>query len=794
MKIQINISLFPLITSPKSEIITLSQFIDSIRSPAFQGAVSTYRRLVAEGRKKEADRVKRGLPAACIAATCEGGHSLACLRELSGLASLDFDGTGSQTDALFARLCELPYVVACFRTVSGQGVKAIVCIEATSVEEYRTAYARLAAEVSGLVGHAVDKQCKDATRLCFVSNDPLAFYRPEATVFPWRERAAEAATLDVLADAVGVAATGSSAVPVAPSAEEAPVTPPWEEAVPSFGPTQVEAFLLEFLQWNPFVRGHRHERMLKLGRKAASKNFSSEEFEILIQIACRELAQPDYDGTKMRQDILAGYQYVESRKECSEVPGPTKRPMDDGDEDYKRVDLLENNQAIQSALPYFPEHVYQRLPDLLKRSVSPIKAARERDFLLMSVLANLSACLPRVSFRYDNLDYSCHLFFAAVASTASGKGVVAHASGISFPLHQFLCEKSAKVHKEYQNALRQYQIEMQKAAKAGKEFTLEEPVEPTRLMLQISANCSKSCLVRSLGDNAEQGLVLNASEINTLVSSLGQDYGRMDDLFCAATHHEEYGRSFVKDGLTYWIEKVRLAFSMSGTLKQYLDLVRSPENGFSSRIAALTAQAQCSFRSCEPQEGVEDLHTFLRRLGEEVLVMYLKLVEMPRTQIHFTHEQWERHAAHFHNHLLAVRFGGQEDVTAVVYRFALLAMRLAAIFTTLRKWEDQIFAVDRTCTDEDFESALAMTDVLLAHTLQLSTLFPPASGKKLEPYDRILNAIREMSDEFTFTEFNRFMSHQDHSKSTSCRWLTRAVEFEFIEKQGDKYVKKQRKS
>ncbi len=793
MKKQEKVSFYPTILSKKPTCIFFYEFITLIKGPRYEPLVTKYRQLVAEGDKAGADQLKRSLNAISVGATFHDRHAHDRIEELSGLMSIDLDDTNERTEEIVELLSALPYVLAVIRTVSGRGVKPFIRIGACTPEEYRQAYDIVAAYVCCLVNFACDKQCGDITRLCFGTHDPQAYYNPDAEVFPWRDRVGEEelslpAPVDGAGDGAASAGGDASADALAGGNVTAGGTATASTGCP-FQDDSVGCFLEEFLQWNPFVEGERHHTMLKLGRKAASKNFSEEELEILIRKSVEKLRCPDYGETNFRNDILSGYQYVNKKKEEGLVSGLTKGNNETCEDDFSRIDLLENNQSVQTSLPYIPQEVYEGLPDLLRRALAPVTGKRESDFLLMAVLANLGACLPKVRFRYASLEYACHFYFAAVASAASGKGVVAHATGISYPLHKFLYDRSMKAYKAYKADLQRYQLEFQKAMKEGKEFTKEEPKEPLKMVLQLSGNCSKASLVHALRANGDQGVVINASEINTLVSSIGQEYGKMDDLFCAATHHESYGRSFVNDGETINIEKVYIAFSMSGTPQQYIAFVRSPENGFCSRIAALTAQAQCDFRSCQPHAGSVDLHAHLCEIGEEVLQIYLTLVDMPESRIEFTEEQWARHTAFFGNCLVSVRFEGGEDSTAIVLRFALLMMRLAALFTVLRKYEDGIFASVRYCSDADFEAALSMIDVLMKHSLHLSTLLPTVPQKKLDDYNKILNVIREMSQEFTYSDFRKVMSHHKYSKASVSRWLERAANYQFIVKEGNKYLK-----
>ena len=62
-----------------------------------------------------------------------------------------------------------------------------------------------------------------------------------------------------------------------------------------------------------------------------------------------------------------------------------------------------------------------------------------------------------------------------------------------------------------------------------------------------------------------------------------------------------------------------------------------------------------------------------------------------------------------------------EGSVSVVLRHGLNTARLAMIFTALRKFDEQWSFHEMTCSDDDFRRVMAVMEVLLQHSLMLST-------------------------------------------------------------------------
>lgn len=309
----------------ESEVISLEEFVNDIRGPRWKVATEAYRGYLQRGMQKEAADIKEKMNGIVAAGTCRAG-----MRRRSGEPEcwmmFDFDPSGTYTGRLLELLRALPYVGVAFISISGEGVKALVRIEVDTLEEYKTAYKVVGDELCRRVGFTNDGACSDLGRICSAVYDPEVYYRPDAEPFAWRDLAPQFVPV-------------SGPVPVLP-------------AVQADG--FIRTFLNEFAARNPFVRGTRHDFMLKLGRVARYKGFSQRELADLIGLATSEFTESDYLPEECLKDIMAGYQYVNTgfplENPVSRVHKGQRSPLapsggvaDDGDEEA----LFEKNNELQ---------------------------------------------------------------------------------------------------------------------------------------------------------------------------------------------------------------------------------------------------------------------------------------------------------------------------------------------------------------------------------------------------------------------------------------------------------------
>ena len=827
------ISEFGSARSKQSQTISLQEYVNKVRSNTFKAQVEEYRRLAAlPGHEAEAQRVKDGMPCIVPAGVCSGGHAVKNLVKHSGLLQIDMDHTLLRTAEVCRLLCELPYVTVVHKSFSQNGVRAFVRVAAEDVmRNYEQLYAAVGEAVSRHAAHNYDSKCKILTQPSFYSWDADAYYNPDAETFKmqWGEETGkEAGTIsETAANAGGTvsrgiisevtdsgkAVSGGAISEVTDSGRtvsggaisevtDSGVTNSEKSASGATAPGFLVQFLNDFEHRNPFRRGERNDLALKLGRVSRSKGFSKKELEEVISLFIRRYAATDFTAEDIRQRITAGYQFIDSLPQKTEIPGEGSNrvhfpydPAEPPDAGSEEEDLLEKNNELRAQSPYIPDSAYSGLPQFLKDCVQYASDPRERDITLLGSLNCCSALFPGVSFFYKNALYSSHFYHALVANAAAGKGVVAFILSLLDATQEYYDRQRRDQKKAFEKAQMAWEAEVHQALREHRSPDSDKkPEEPKAKYLKTSSTTSKSRLLEQLATNGELGCHMSSTEINTLISSLAQDYGKYEDILCKAAHHEEISQSYKIDGDPIVVPRPHLALIMSGTPEQFTGFFRSHENGLYSRFLIYTRQLNPHWETCAPGEGRVDLREHFHTLGKKLFEMHKLLLESP-TLVTFTPGQWERHTQQFGVWLKSALVEGKEFPTSIVFRHGLLAMRLASILTIFRKWDDYRYAKEYCCTDADFDTAMQIIATVIEHSLLLGTSLPdtghpPVAMRKFHQFEDVLKKLPRI---FSYIDFINAAKELGISVSTAKRYLRKAVEQELVVKQKDKYRKRRKR-
>ena len=809
---EVKISEFGSVRSKQSQTISLQEYVNKVRSNTFKAQVEEYRRLAAlPGHEAEAQRVKDGMPCIVPAGVCSGGHAVKNLVKHSGLLQIDMDHTLLRTAEVCRLLCELPYVTVVHKSFSQNGVRAFVRVAAEDVmRNYEQLYAAVGEAVSRHAAHNYDSKCKILTQPSFYSWDADAYYNPDAETFKmqWGEETgkeadaatdseeaganSETTTVSASAAASGAAANSGGTATSGASASST------RAAAPGF----LTQFLNDFEHRNPFRRGERNDLALKLGRVSRSKGFSKKELEEVISLFIRRYAATDFTAEDIRQRITAGYQFIDSLPQKTEIPGEGSNrvhfpydPAEPPDAGSDEEDLLEKNNELRAQSPYIPDSAYSGLPQFLKDCVQYASDPRERDITLLGSLNCCSALFPGVSFFYKNALYSSHFYHALVANAAAGKGVVAFILSLLDATQEYYDRQRRDQKKAFEKAQMAWEAEVHQALREHRSPDSDKkPEEPKAKYLKTSSTTSKSRLLEQLATNGELGCHMSSTEINTLISSLAQDYGKYEDILCKAAHHEEISQSYKIDGDPIGVPRPHLSLIMSGTPEQFTGFFRSHENGLYSRFLIYTRQLNPHWETCAPGEGRVDLREHFHTLGKKLFEMHKLLLESP-TLVTFTPGQWERHTQQFGVWLKSALVEGKEFPTSIVFRHGLLAMRLASILTIFRKWDDYRYAKEYCCTDADFDTAMQIIATVIEHSLLLGTSLPdtghpPVAMRKFHQFEDVLKKLPRI---FSYIDFINAAKELGISVSTAKRYLRKAVEQELVVKQKDKYRKRRKR-
>lgn len=761
--------------------MTLEEFVKLLRGERWKVQVEEYQRLKASGRETEAKKLKRKLAALVIAGRCEGSHAETNLKQWSGDAMLDVDKCNGRVSEFLQVLKDTPWVKAAWRSVSYDGLKLVVRVEAESVDEYRLAYALVAWHVAQLLAFPCDMSCKNPTRPCFASYDPEAFFRPDTEVFPWRHFVTEHPDRvgEILAELKVKTPAGASGPPVAASG-------------------MLHTFFNEFLEQNPFVDGKKNEFLLKLGRVARYKGVGEEELARLKTLAVERLAGMGCAAGDIPPRIDSGYRYADMNKgpetpasRAHKAQGSLRRYSDsvEGGEEAE-IEKLEADK-LRRNVPCFPDELFDRLPDFLKRGLTHVRNKRERDILLLSMITNISGCLPGVRMNYGGMVYSADLYLVALAGSGRGKGVMQLAAILPAAIQAYYDELNRKDEREYRQKLLKWNLEERLAAQEKRVPDLDQcPEMPVERILKVAPNISKSQLILALEAGGAVGLVMNASELDMISSAMHQEYGKHDDVMRAASQHEEVSSYFKTDHRLVVVSDPHLALCASGTPAQLHKFISSLENGMYSRVAFYVGQAPWEYKPANPGKARLDMRAYFKGMGEELLRMFIFLSGSP-TEVVFTEEQWKEHTERFRTYLREVVAEDDDSPGAIVLRHGLMMSRIAMVLTALRKCEPQWNTSEWKCSDEDFHTAMQIVDVLLEHSLLLSTSMDDTAGRirPVKAFFKLRPVLKTMPREFTYSELMAAANEAGLPAASVKRYLLRLVYYQIVEKEDGKYRK-----
>ena len=761
--------------------MTLKEFVKLLRGERWKVQVEEYQRLKASGRETEAKKLKRKLAALVIAGRCDGSHAETNLKQWSGDAMLDVDKCNGRVSEFLQVLKDTPWVKAAWRSVSYDGLKLVVRVEAESVDEYRMAYALVAWHVAQLLAFPCDMSCKNPTRPCFASYDPEAFFRPDTEVFPWRRFVTEHPDRvgEILAE-LKVKTPASASKPL----------------VAASG--MLHTFFNEFLAQNPFVDGKKNEFLLKLGRIARYKGVGEEELARLKTLAVERLAGMGCAAGDIPPRIDSGYRYADMNK-GPETPAsrahkaqgsPMRYSEPNEGEEEAELEKLEADK-LRREVPCLPDELFDRLPDFLKRGLTHVRNKRERDILLLSMITNISGCLPGVRMNYGGMVYSADLYLVALAGSGRGKGVMQLAAILPAAIQEYYDELNRKDEREYRQKLLKWNLEERLAAQEKRVPDLDQcPEMPVERILKVAPNISKSQLILALEAGGSVGLVMNASELDMISSAMHQEYGKHDDVMRAASQHEEVSSYFKTDHRLVIVSDPHLALCASGTPAQLHKFISSLENGMYSRVAFYVGQAPWEYKSANPGKVRLDMRAYFKGMGEELLRMFIFLSGSP-TEVVFTEEQWKEHTERFRTYLREVVAEDDDSPGAIVLRHGLMMSRIAMVLTALRKCEPQWNTSEWECSDEDFHTAMQIVDVLLEHSLLLSTSMDDTAGRirPVKAFFKLRPVLKKMPREFTYSELMAAANEAGLPTASVKRYLLRLVYYQIVEKEDGKYRK-----
>lgn len=745
------ISFFKNAASHEPVTVSISQIIEGIRTGRWQEEIRAVRQALAQGDKKQAADLKRRLPYVSFGGVFEGGHKASQLKKYSQRIVLDLDNTPPRELERLRTLCRKQACVeSAYITPSGNGLKVVVVTDSTA-ELHAQAFAAVTARFDRLLGHESDHACKDISRGHFVSHDPDAFYREVSKPFHVEEGEAPAAS-----------------------------NPPAETPSMEMSDEEADRFVSSYLTLYPAKEGNRNNQLFRLSCEAHKRGIDS---STLQQAVVRKMACADFSEWEITQAVKSAYSREDNpTASAAENKGQGKgqsslNPKNGADETTGEDENAEG-EDLREQTPFFPESVFDALPDILHTGLKFVTGKRERDMLLLAMITVLSSLLHRVTAYYAGKRYWANLYSFVVAAAASNKGVMENALMLGKYYFKEVNEANERLEDDFRKATEEYErASRRKGRGKNEESQPARPEEPAYCYPQIPADISKSRLLIHQRDNKEKGGLMFDLEADTLSTAGKQDYGNFFDFLRKFFQHEPTSASFKVNGKPIYVATPRLSVMLAGTPAQFCRMIPYSENGLISRFLLYTLRQFAQWMDVSPRENDEnEIEKHFDRLAMRVNQAIHFLDNSP-TRIRLTLPQWRKLNRTFGELLNESVLHEREDFQSCVKRHGLMTMRVCMVFTALEKASLHMPAEEIYCSDAHFEAALALVTCCLEHSRLLitSTQTLDKDARELQNPNKAAEIFNSLPQQFTTAEFAERALKKGLSASTAKRLLKNAT-------------------
>lgn len=346
-------------------------------------------------------------------------------------------------------------------------------------------------------------------------------------------------------------------------------------------------------------------------------------------------------------------------------------------------DILLNAECIKDS-------VYEKLPDKLKELTSLFSSNREKDLILLSSITVISSLFDKYNVKYDRDKLNSNLFMMVAAPPASSKGTVKHSKNIAVPFDEMEIELTEK----------------------------SDDKKSKHRMFIIPGNISYAGIFELLHNNNEKGIIFE-TETDVINNVKKNEWGDYSSLLRKAFHHESEKYFRITENKYLHIKRPKLSIVLTGTLEQFINFFPSTENGLFSRFMCYIYSENEEWKDVfDSQKNDISIEDEFKSLGN-----YL-LENTPEGEIEFSFEEHQKDLFKEYFESKYTTFSWLEKGNeAIIRRMGIIATRIAMVFTMIRNI-GQIETQSLYCSDDDFENALEIIDVLIQHTGIALTVIP----------------------------------------------------------------------
>ncbi|MCQ2294828.1 MAG: DUF3987 domain-containing protein [Bacteroidales bacterium] len=622
----------------------------------------------------------------------------------SNFICLDFDHLDARVPQVRQQLMADPCLTTAllFVSPSGNGLKWVVEIDIQQCSHRQWFYA-IAEYVSQTYQLEADRSCVNESRNCFLCYDPEAYLNPAA--FGSQS-----------------SSTSKSQQPMnTPTfnpiewAAKSPINPDGMSHLLNQTPNQLLAQAqdianqLEKLSADPAPD---YNNWYKMGQ-ALANDLGECGRSIFHQVSRLSPKYQQADCDKQYTACLKSHGEgltIATYFHLAKQAGAQLKPFPPITPSVELVDLVELDtpQASDWAQKTFTDRIASKLSALMADIAHSGRNTQECDMLLFASLVVISSVLSNVMGRYDQRKVFPNIFGYVVAPPASSKGILLACTKLVEDIDSEIRNQSQAEHDQWEHDMTLYSVASKKNADAPK------PKEPPYRSLTIPANGSATATYQALNDNHGSGLTFE-TEGDALGNSLKSDYGDYSEGLRSAAHHEPIKYNRRKENEHVYIKQPKWSVFITSTPDQLSRIFTSVDNGLFSRFLFLRIPRNLEWHDVFADQE-QTLDEVMAALGKRVHALHHRLQALHEPIIFtLTKQQQKQFNQYFSQEQTDFFQMLGDDIVATIRRLGLSAFRIMMILSVTRLENCQQLPRTLECTDDDFQAAMAIIDVLMNH-------------------------------------------------------------------------------
>ena len=438
------------------------------------------------------------------------------------------------------------------------------------------------------------------------------------------------------------------------------------------------------------------------------------------------------------------------------------------------LSLSDEDPEQMPDLPMFPQDIYPALPSLLKRATDLMLTEQEKSLVLIGGIVTLSSALLPLRTVYFGKTIYPNLYLFVPGPAGAGKGKLDFCMSLVKPIHKELLTR-------WNTAKEEYRKENARFKRQKKGENIDPPAKPPIQLLRIPANSSSTAFAQAMADNGN--LLIFETEGDTIVNTFNSDFGDYSDSFRKAFAHESFG--YLRrgdDGEEREIESPRLSTVLSGTPEQVKSLIRDAENGLLSRFMFFCINSTPSWLDgFESYGGDTPLEETFDALGEEFTAFTKILESKQQVRFRLSFPQIGKFNDFFAAEKEKMQDLNGDRYSASSHRLAWCFLRIAMVLTALRMMDSRVISENVECSDEDFETTMAIIRVISVHNDYIFNVLDKERPEGIAVADSYSSATRRtilsaLPGYFTTDDMKAIAAKVGKSPRTIRRQVARAIE------------------